>query len=127
MVNKYRNTFKLSFLIYSTGESGMIVELFSHRPFIKYILSSHNMGFPFSDHRTFYRKFPRNFRENFQKFLWKSLQPHLPPLPIPHTTQPHPTSNCEPTQNFKFPFLKNTFWLYFDVYFPHPSYVLMII
>ena len=73
-------------------ESGMIVDriVLPQTIYQNIVLSSHNMGFPFSDHRTFYRKFSRNFPENFQKFLGKFLHPHLPPLPIPHTTHPHP-------------------------------------
>ena len=66
--NKRVNAFKLIFLRYSTGESGMIVELFSHRPFMKILFCRITMWisrFRITEHFMKYRKFSRNLSENF--------------------------------------------------------------
>ena len=90
--NKCWNTFKLPFLRYSTGGSGMIVELFSHRPFIKILFCRSTIWisrFRITEH------FPGNFREIsanfFGNFSENSYIPLLPPSPTPHITYPHPT------------------------------------
>ena len=62
-----RNIFKLPFLKYLTGESGMIVELFSHRSFIKILFCRVTIWvsrFRITEH----------FIGNFQKFSGKFLQ-----------------------------------------------------
>ena len=90
--NKRRNASKLPFLRYSTGGSGMIVELFSHRPFIEILfcrLTIWISRFLITEH------FPGNFREISAKFFENfpeiSYIPLLPPSPTPHITYPHPT------------------------------------
>ena len=120
--NKRRNASKLPFLRYSTGESGMIVELFSHRPFIEILFSRFKIWvsrFRITDHfQEISAKFPGNFPEISRKI------PTPPPTPLTHPPCHSPTPNtpnCEPTQNFTFTFLKYTIYLYFHVYFPHPS------
>ena len=122
--NKCWNAWKITFLRYSTGELGMISELFSRRPFIKILFSHLTISISRFRIIIYFRKFPRNFREIFFKNF--PGNPTFTPISLTHPPYHSPTpniSNCELTQNFKFTFLKNTFLVYFDVYFPHPSYI----
>ena len=91
--NKRENAFKLPFLRYSTGGSGMIIELFSHRPFIEILFCRLTMWisrFRITEH------FPGNFREIsakiFENFSENSYTPTYPPYPPPmsltHTQYP---------------------------------------
>ena len=89
VVNKRWNSFKLPFLRYSTGESGMIVKLFSHRPFIKIL---------FCRLTIWISRFPKILPEISYRFFRIFLKisrkiPTPPPITLthtPHTTHPHP-------------------------------------
>ena len=109
---------------YSTGESGMIVELFSRRPFIKILFCRFKiLIFRF----LIITYFTENFTEISQKFLRNFSENSYPP-PTPLTYPPyHPprpnTHNPEPTQNFKSTFLEYTFFVELGVFFPPVSYI----
>ena len=91
--NKRRNEFKLPFLRYSTGESGMILELFSHRPFIKtlfcrltiWISRFRITEYFIGNFLEISRKFSGNFSENSYT---PTYPPYPPPTPLTHTQHP---------------------------------------
>ena len=124
--NKAQNASKMSFLRYSTGESDMIVELFSRRPFIKILFSHLTISISrfriIENFSEISRKFSGNFPEISRKFLGNLPDPHPPPTTHPPCPPPPPIANIpEPPQNFKFIFLKKSICLHFGLYFPHPS------
>ena len=83
---------KLTFLRYSTSESGMIVEFFSCRSYIEILFSRPAIRFSrFRIPRTFReisRKIPGNFSENSRKFPGNFPTPthHPPTHPYPYPT-----------------------------------------
>ena len=89
--NKRTFESKLHFLSYSTGELGMIVELFSRRPFIKMLFCHVTIWisrFRITTHFT--GNFPEISPKIFENFSENSYTHHLPPSPTPHITHPHP-------------------------------------
>ena len=91
MGNKRTFGSKLYFLSYSTGELGMIVELFSRRPFIKILFCHVTIWisrFRITTH--FPGNFPKISPKIFGNFSENSYTHHLPPSPTPHITHPHP-------------------------------------
>ena len=99
--NKRHFGSKLYFLSYSTGESGMIVELFSRRLFIKILFCRPTI-------LIFRFRITEYFIKNFRKFQKIPTPPPTPLTHPPYHSPPPNTPNYEPTQNFKFTFLKNT-------------------
>ena len=112
--NKRRNAFKLSFLRCSTYESGMIVELFSDRPFIKILFSRFTISFSRFRITMILPEISRKFPENSRKILGNFPEFSLPLIhqysPTPHLIHPQsPNPRCpEPPQNFKPVFIKST-------------------
>ena len=103
----------MSFLRYPTGESGMVVELFSRRPYIKILFCRFTIyHFPFSEPRKFLGKFP----EISWKFLGKlpeisrkiPLPPIYPPIYPPYPS-PHLIYNIHPPSPLTPPYIPNPF------------------
>ena len=96
MGNKSTIRWRLSFLWYSTGESGMIVRLFSCKPFIKFLFCRYAISF--SRFRITVH-FPGNFPEisgNLPEISWSpTYPPYPPPILYTHTQYPKPWSHSE--------------------------------
>ena len=84
--NKRRNASKFVFLRYSTGVSGIIVELFSRRPYIKISFCRFTISISRFRIPGISRKYPGNFSEISRKFHLPSHPP--PPTPLTHPIHP---------------------------------------
>ena len=120
--NKRRNVSKLIFLRYSTGESGMIVGLFSHRPFIKILfcrLTIWISRFRITEHFTgnlleIFRKFSENSSENSYVITYP---PYPPPMPLTYTQHPKLWTQSELHIHFSQKHNLNLFWCLFPTPF----------
>ena len=91
---------KIHFLRYSTGESGMIVELFSQRLFIKILFCRPTISISRFRITTYFTgNFPeisRKFFGNFPENSWPpTYPPYLPPISFTHTQPPKPWTHPE--------------------------------
>lgn len=85
--NKRQNTLKLPFLRYSTGQSGMTVELFSRRSFIKILFSL--LTISISRFRIT-GTFPEIYRKFLENFLPPTYTLTHPPISPTHIQPPKP-------------------------------------
>ena len=90
VIKKHIFWWKLTFLRYSTSESGMIVEFFSCRPYIEILFSRPTIRFPVFGSPENSGKFLGNFSEISRKFPENFPTPTHHPSPIPTHTPSHP-------------------------------------